>query len=151
MSKKKTSGFVAKDICIINHNIYVMIYCTITAKYKQPVVWSWSSICAASRPHMYGSGPFLALWYLPSFPFLSDIKIEHMRSQCRRRWRADTTHRVSIFVLKRWCKSAARYVNCAVWHRLTVNKLTDATCYQYFDCWRSIWSPAMPYKERIKR
>ena len=34
--EQKTSEFVAKDICITNHNIYVITYCTITAKYKQP-------------------------------------------------------------------------------------------------------------------
>ena len=55
---KKTGEFVAKDICITNHSIHVITYCTITAKYKQPMVWS--SIYAASRPHRYGSGPLLA-------------------------------------------------------------------------------------------
>ena len=63
--EQKYSEFVAKEICITNHSIYVITYCAITAKCKQPM--AWSSICAASRPHRAISS-LLASSFL-SFPF----------------------------------------------------------------------------------
>ena len=87
---KKTSEFVAKNICVTNHNIYAITYCMYNHSQIQTANGMAIYLCSLRFPQI----PSLSLPVASFLPFLSDLKIEHMRFQCRRWWRADTTHRV---------------------------------------------------------
>ena len=67
--EQKPSEFVVKNICITNHNIYVIAYCTITAKYKTENSMVILLFCLAPTQVRFWAISSLLVSSFLSFPF----------------------------------------------------------------------------------